>query len=428
MDLSQSNSLTWTNTQKILFRFFCCFYIFFIFPFPLENIPFLDKVTEINEKLTSWYYKIFEEYTEMWHAIIVWIGKNILNLSYPITSFSNGSADTTYDYVLLLTYFCLSVIGCILWSLFDQKRVSYNKAFYWLRVLVRFYLGFTLCEYGITKIFHMQMTPLSFYKLTQPYGESSPASLAWNFIGHSKTYSAFTGWAEVISGVLLMFRRTTTIGAFISFFVLINVVALNLCYDIPVKSFSINLTLMSLFLLAPALQNLINLFILHKPIINERFGEVFHKPLYKKTAMTVKYIFILYFGYSTIFQFIEIQKLYGDKAPKPRFYGIYDYASCTVNGDTIQPTLVDTIPWKQIMIEGAGYAVTKTVNDSIYGYYYTVDSLNSSLVFKSEADTTKKNIFKFDLQKDKLKLSGIVNKDSIVIQYKRVNPLFFLME
>lgn len=75
--------------------------------------------------------------------------------------------------------------------------------------------------------------------------------LAWSFVGYSKGFSAFTGWGELVGGVLLFFRRTTALGAVILVPVLLNVVAINYFFDVPVKLFSSALLLMTLFLLAP---------------------------------------------------------------------------------------------------------------------------------------------------------------------------------
>lgn len=66
-------------------------------------------------------------------------------------------------------------------------------------------------------------------------------------MGYSRTYTIFAGAGEVIGGVLLFFRRTTTLGALILCGVLANVVALNFSYGIPVKIFSSLLLLLAYF-------------------------------------------------------------------------------------------------------------------------------------------------------------------------------------
>ena len=50
----------------------------------------------------------------------------------------------------------------------------------------------------------------------------------------------------------------------VCFVVLANVVALNYCYDVPVKLYSTNLLLMSVFLMAPDLRRLFTLLLLNR--------------------------------------------------------------------------------------------------------------------------------------------------------------------
>ena len=66
---------------------------------------------------------------------------------------------------------------------------------------------------------------------------------------------------EVLGGVSLIFRRTATLGALISFAVLLNVMVLNYCYDVPVKLYSTNLVLMAAFLAAPDFRRLLDFFV-----------------------------------------------------------------------------------------------------------------------------------------------------------------------
>ena len=102
----------------------------------------------------------------------------------------------------------------------------------------------------------------TFGRLVEPLGEFSPMGLLWNFMGYSTPYIIFSGLAEVTGATLLLFRRTATLGAMASAAVLLNIVMLNFCYDVPVKLYSLNLLLMAIFLMAPDLPRLANLLVL----------------------------------------------------------------------------------------------------------------------------------------------------------------------
>jgi hypothetical protein len=74
----------------------------------------------------------------------------------------------------------------------------------------------------------------------------------------------FCGIVEVVGALLLVWRRTTILGALISSAALLNVVVLNVSYDIGVKLYSLHLLLMAAFLLAPDLKPLIQMSVLQQ--------------------------------------------------------------------------------------------------------------------------------------------------------------------
>jgi hypothetical protein len=125
-------------------------------------------------------------YIQPFHRWIPWIGQHILHLSYPITTFTNGSGDTTYDWVMMLMIIVLALAGCIVWSIVDRHRPLYNTLLYWLNVLVRYFFAFIMVNYGMTKLFKIQFPFPSQYGLMETYGNSSPMRLAWFFLGYCR--------------------------------------------------------------------------------------------------------------------------------------------------------------------------------------------------------------------------------------------------
>src|SRR5690606_38614645 len=114
---------------------------------------------------------VFDIYIEPFHQLIPWIAKHILHLSYDITVFTNGSGDTTYDYVTLLFIFVISIIGAIVWAVLDRRRKNYNQLYYWLTVVVRYYAAFTMLTYGLVKVFKLQFPAADPWRLLEPYGD-----------------------------------------------------------------------------------------------------------------------------------------------------------------------------------------------------------------------------------------------------------------
>jgi hypothetical protein len=91
----------------------------------------------------------------------------------------------------------------------------------------------------------------------------SPMGLMWTFMGYSRAYQCFAGGAELLGAVLLLWRRTRAIGAFVLAAVLLNVVILNFCYDVPVKLGSLELWIASMALRAPTLVRMVRVMLGH---------------------------------------------------------------------------------------------------------------------------------------------------------------------
>jgi uncharacterized membrane protein YphA (DoxX/SURF4 family) len=188
----------------------------------------------------------------VWRTICPWVAVHVFHLSGPATQYHpTGSSDTTLDYIRVFCYATVAALVAVIWSMLDRSERRDQILYPWLLLIVRFYLAAVLLFYGATKVYDLQFPAPDFARLSETFGEASPMGFLWAFMGASPIYQMFSGWAELVPGVLLLFRRTTTAGALLAVAVMGNVVALNFCYDVPVKLFSSHLLLMALFLLIP---------------------------------------------------------------------------------------------------------------------------------------------------------------------------------
>jgi uncharacterized membrane protein YphA (DoxX/SURF4 family) len=417
---------SWSRIEKFCFRFFCCFFIIYTFPFPLNILQYvLPYDSENPPKLIGWYNELLGFYDSGMHAFIPWIGKHILRLPNPVTIFTNGSGDTTFDYVAMFSFLMLSITGAIIWTILDRKRGSYSAANYWLRVLVRYYLGLIMISYGFYKVYHVQMTSPFLSQLVQPFGDKSPMGLAWSFVGYSKAFSAFTGWGEIIGGFLLFFRRTTTLGSLILVIVLSNIVAINFCYDVPVKLYSSVLLIMSVFLLSPDAGRLWSVLYSNKPTLPVTFMMPLKKRWMNRSRLVLKYLVIVLGIYTTIHSIQKNVKGYGDERTKPHYYGIYNVQYWLRNRDTVQPLTTDTTRWKRLILDFPGYAAVYLMNDSIKYYVFNVDSSFKTVTLNTNADTAHKYKMTISGDSSRLYLEGLLVKDSVRIWFRSQDPNSF---
>lgn len=389
--------------NKILFRFLVIFVTLITIPFPLNTIPKLDFIEK----------SIFGLYQN----IVPWIGENILRLNEPITIFQNGSGDKTYDYVLLLFFFVLAIIGTILWSVIVKKDWNNEKLNHWFLILVRYYLGYYMIYYGLFKIMPIQFGEIAFWRLLQPYGESSPMGLAWTFLAYSKGYNLFMGLAEFVGGILLFHKQTKLLGGLILIPVITNIVAINFFYDVPVKLFSSELLLMAIIIISPDIKRIFDLVILNKSTESAIFTKPLTSKKWNQIGIVIKGIFITIILFNTV---TYTSELYESRKEKPELYGLYKVQTYVQNNDTIPPLITDKKRWKNIFFEYPKTIQFSRMNNSRYGLTLQIDTIERKLHLTEFNDTTSVHVLDFEKTDSTLIISGIFRMDTIFCKTKRL--------
>jgi hypothetical protein len=261
---AESRDVSWHHFERLLFRFAFCYIVLYYAPFVLKMIPGTGLPL-------SWYRSLRD-------LIDGVIGVSLFNLNaLQAVPHPTGSGDTALAYIHQALIVLLALIAGAVWTMLDRRRSHYVRLHGWLRVLARYTLAFALFGYAFAKIIPIQFGHLGARQLAETYGQSSPMALLWHFMAFSTPYTVFGGCAELLPAVLLLFRRTALLGALISFAVLLNVVVLNFCYDVPVKLYSLNLLLLSAFLILPETRRLLRVFVLNLPASSSDLREPFFR-------------------------------------------------------------------------------------------------------------------------------------------------------
>jgi len=410
---SSTSNTNWSILGKIGFRF--------------SFIYFTYIILFQNNGAYPYFGKIIQKPLEWLQGIVLWFGDNIIKVPYDIAVGPNGSGDTTYDYLVVIVGFLVASLGALLWSIIDRKRTNYTTLYYWLTTGMRYYVGLMLISYGLVKVIQLQFSYPTFYRLLEPYGESSPMGLAWTFLGFSEGYNLFMGIAEVLAG-LLLFRRTQTLGAIITLMTAMNVMAVNYFYDVPVKLLSTHLVLMTLFLLSRDLKRVLSFLVTNKPV--EQLSLI-ARPKLKKTVNISLNVFkglvIAYaLGYG-FFDALSSKKIYGSAAPKPDLYGVYEVNNLVINNDTITNYKSDRL-WKHIVFESEGRVTVYKRNASRSFYSVEVDTTNQKVKFYASRNNPN-DYFDFQYTKtdSTLNYNYIYKNDTIFGQTKRLDKKDFLL-
>jgi hypothetical protein len=387
-------------------RFIFLFFILFVLLFNNGAFSFLDIVMHYIIPLQQ--------------NMVVWVGEHILHRTEPVDTQFNGSGDTTYFYVLLFTTLLLTVIGTIIWSAIDYKRSSNKRLFYWLIVILRYYVGFMLIHYAVAKLHNGQFPSPSVGSMLTTYGDSSPMGLAWRFMGYSDGYKWFMFVAEMM-GALLLFRRTATIGAFLSLMTCLNIMLINYFFDVPVKLLSTALVIMCLIILSPNIAKLFQFFFMGKTIgLDKLKHSTYEKKWQRVTAIVVKYVAIAFCALIPFFaKFYEMATDKGDA--KAHLYGAYRIAKLTwTNGAPAADSLYVSKGWKVIGFDSYDRAVIKYGDkESIYAKS-EIDLASKSMKFSfSESPDSIYNLTYKIPKKDSLVLKGDLLGKPVVISLTR---------
>ena len=364
----------WSPVKRLLFRFAFSYLVLYSFPFPLYYIPYVGMVG-------AWYGML-------WGKIVPWAGQQLFGVT--ITVFPNGSGDTTYNYVQVFCYFVVAVTATLVWSLLDRRRRNYARLYEWLRVYVRFVLAVAMIGYGGFKVIPSQFPAPSFDRLMQPYGDSSPMGILWTFMGASVAYNVFAGLGELVGGVLLVFRRTTLLGALVCIGVMANVAMLNFSYDVPVKLYSVHLLLMAVFLAAHDLRRLANVLVLNRPA-----EPVEERPLFRRKWLHrgTKVLGVLFAGYVTVttLQFSYTSARDWNDVAKSPLYGLWNVEELVVDGQARPPLITDSDRWRRAMFTGGNRMSFQLMSDTRDRYNVAIDPKKRTLDFTKRDDPTWKS-------------------------------------
>ena len=377
----------WSSIKKTGIVFLITFLWIKMFPFPLGEIPGVKDI--INYLATP-----SDFLTE-------WIGKNLLSLENFRKPVYSGSGDTTFDYVKLLFHVLFSIIVALIVSFIKIKQETLHKIYQWVFTYARYYVALYLMVYGAFKFLEGQFSPPGFMTLEQTFGESTPMGLLWTFMGASIGYTYFVGFCELLACYLLLFRKTTPLGSLVSIAVMLNVVLLNFCYDVPVKLFSSELLFISIVIAYPNLKNITNFFLNNTPVALKREVFLLPKKWMRMSRVALKSIIIIGFPIVifAIFQSESGGVTLDDNSKKLAGYYVNNNVSIHA-------------PWKHIIIDESYASIKK---DSTVNYYnFSVDIQKKTIRFESYRDSTDTYQFNYkNIDSKTVKMSSVKKSDSL---------------
>jgi uncharacterized membrane protein YphA (DoxX/SURF4 family) len=400
---------TWSFPRRLAFRFAVVYLVLYNFDVAVRLAFGTDVLSALTDRL--------------WDALVPWAGARFLHLSVPAAA-PNGSGDRLFDYVQVFCFAGLSWIASLVWSMVDHRRSDYRVLLRWLRVYVRYSLGVTLLSYGAFKVFKSQFPAPTPFRLTQSFGDASPMGLLWTFMGYSTAYTIFAGAAEVLAGLLLFFRRTAALGAVVAVVVMINVVVLNFCYDVPVKLYSSHLLAMSIFLLLPSLGRLADVLVRERPTLAEPVIPLVSHPRLATAGRLLGLVFVGAAVVKTGGDAWQARKGWGDGVPPPRVHGAYQVEELTID-PRLRTSALAATRWRRVGLDSRGFQVLLG-DDSVLSLKLVSDQ-DGRLVLADPAAGNRQYQLRYRLGEgdQQLFLEGGVREETVAVRLRRLSAADF---
>ncbi len=318
---------TWNRSEKTAFRFFFLYFV-------LQAVP-LDP---------RFYRTLF---AINWNELHF---RDIFYLSRYFPQFFPGQTFANWAVAALV-----AGAGAAVWSYFDRRRRGYNDLYYGLRVILRYRLAAGILAYGFLMLFPMMAPRPSLSHLNTNYGDFTAWKLFSLTLGIVPSYEFFLGLVAVAAGVLLLFRKTTTLATLILIPFLGNVFVSNLAYEGGEYVYSLYLTVIALFLFAHDGLRFFHLLVLEKPTLPNRYVPVFREAWQRNGRLVLKGLFVVVFlgvyGYQTYAGYREGSYHFPQAPGLAGAAGLYHVREFRLNGKVLPYSRTDPRRWQDVVFE-----------------------------------------------------------------------------
>jgi hypothetical protein len=330
---------SWKPYERFLFRVAFIFFIAICIP----NSP-------------DWYSQVFK--TD-------WTNLHYRDL-YDIARFGSGInwfgttifGDNLLGYANWIITLLIAAGGGLIWTLIvrlrKKERFEYNTLYYWLRAIVRYRAAIGIIGFGFTKLLPVQMPYPSLGVLNTDFGDLTAQKVYWLSVGIVPWYQVFAGVVEVTAGVLLLFRRTTTLGAILLFGALGDIVYVNFAYDGGVHVYSTYFVLLAAFLLVNDLPKIYRLFVLERFTVPVNFYPSLSKwQRYVRTGLKTAVILV----FLVLLFYLQLINFWYDPYKQPSVAGVsqlrgnYAVSEFRINNQILPASATDTVRWQEATFE-----------------------------------------------------------------------------
>lgn len=328
-------------------------------PFPFDLFPFQIQVTDF-----------------LFGKLIGITAEGLFGITLKDTKVYSDSVSM---YILILLLCFIAVFLSVLIERIRKRGMMAELLASFVYKIGCYYLALQLLQYGLDKIFKTQFYLPEPNTLYTPLGQVSKDLLFWSSMGTSYSYNIFTGSAEVVAAILVIFKRTRLLGLLAGVVLLLHIAAINFSFDISVKAYSCFLLLLSSYLLTPFFNRLYRFFFTQESIPAVTNGNDY--PFFKQPFVSIffKSFFIGLVAVEAFYPYVKSGNYNDDLAQRPFFHGAYEVNTITVGGDTVA---LASSPVRRFFIHRNGYMIFQNQQEEMQDYQLTYDTSHHLLQLK----------------------------------------------
>ena len=177
-----------------------------------------------------------------------------------------------------------------------------------LRIGARYIVAGALFHSGMRMVFGLAGIHSGPVEWVTPFGEFSGAQFAGIWLGVSPVFQSLGGVVEVAAGLLLLGRKTTTLGALLALGCLTNSLILNLSFPPSPWGGDSLLMIPTVFLLLLDWRVLVNLLLLDRPTTPISTELAWETPQTRKFGLVLKICLLIFFIYASGIQIIQTKQ------------------------------------------------------------------------------------------------------------------------
>ena len=395
------------------------------FRFGVVYLTLFGLATQISGSVLANPWFTYRGLGRLWpmRDVTHWTARTIFGVDTPLDDVSGG--ETVFFWIQWSWVIAAAAAIAVIWTVLDRRRPGTSPARPSVHLVIRLVLAASLLEYGMTKVIPTQFPAPPLTALVTPVGEMTLSALLWTTIGSAPAYQIATGCVEVLAGVLLILPPTATLGALLGLVSLVQVLLLNVTFDIGVKLVTAHLIAMAVILVVPSAPQLLGA--LGFPRRGPAQPPAEGAPFTSRRALTAQLLFGAWLLGTLTYVNLGFWQVGGGGRPKSVLYGIWNVEQLAVNGETRPAELNDyDRRWRRVIFDTPDELVVQRTDDSFARYGVSFDRERGTLTLSRGGGRTWSSRFTVERpSEDRLTLAGDMDGQHIEAQLRLVDPSAF---